>query len=166
MDMSSYTNSMSESKNIEARVGDTVKVYQRIKEGDKTRTQVFEGIVIARKHGKENGATITVRKISHGVGVERIFPIFLPTIEKNHPHSFLWNSRLGECDLRNPLTAKSSFSSGVNLYFGLVCQRMENSGWNWTPKTLGYLTCSMASTTLPSRDVAATRKPFPILAAL
>ena len=64
------------------RPGMTVKVHQKIKEGNKTRVQIFEGIVIARKHGSEPSATITVRKISNGVGVERIFPLYLPTIEK------------------------------------------------------------------------------------
>ena len=62
--------------------GDTVKVYQKIKEGDKDRTQVFEGQVISRKHGKEIGSTITVRKVISGVGVERIFPLHSPLIEK------------------------------------------------------------------------------------
>lgn len=62
--------------------GDTIRVYQKIKEGDKFRTQIFEGLVIARKHGSGDGATITVRKISSGVGVERIFPLRLPAIEK------------------------------------------------------------------------------------
>ena len=62
--------------------GDTVKVYQKIKEGEKTRTQAFEGIVIARKHGSEPGATITIRKMSGDIGVERTFPLYLPTIEK------------------------------------------------------------------------------------
>ncbi len=64
------------------RPGDTVKVFQKIKEKDKVKTQTFEGVVIARKHGKEIGATITVRKIIDGVGVEKIFPLHLPTIEK------------------------------------------------------------------------------------
>jgi len=64
------------------RSGDTVKVYQKIKEGDKERTQIFEGLVIARKHGQEMGSTITVRKIISGVGVERIFPLHSPVIEK------------------------------------------------------------------------------------
>ena len=64
------------------RAGDTVRVYQKIKEGEKTRTQAFEGIVIARKHGSEAGATITVRKMSGDFGVERVFPLYLPTIEK------------------------------------------------------------------------------------
>jgi large subunit ribosomal protein L19 len=62
--------------------GVTLRVHQKIKEGDKTRTQVFEGIVIARKHGSEPGATITVRKVTGGIGVEKTFPLYLPTIEK------------------------------------------------------------------------------------
>ncbi len=62
--------------------GWTVKVYQKIKEGDKTRTQAFEGLIIARKHGSEAGGTVTVRKVSDGIGVEKTFPVFLPTIDK------------------------------------------------------------------------------------
>lgn len=77
------------------RPGDTVKVHQKIpasakasakkaskKEGDKERTQVFEGVVLARKHGKGISSTITVRKIVKGIGVERIFPLHSPIIEK------------------------------------------------------------------------------------
>lgn len=64
------------------RPGMTLRVHQKIKEGNKTRIQVFEGLVIARKHGSGPSATITVRKISGGIGVERIFPLYLPTIEK------------------------------------------------------------------------------------
>ncbi|OHA50032.1 MAG: 50S ribosomal protein L19 [Candidatus Terrybacteria bacterium RIFCSPLOWO2_01_FULL_58_14] len=64
------------------RPGDTVRVFERIKEGGKARTAIFEGVVIARRHGSEPGATITVRKISFGVGVERVFPLYAPTIEK------------------------------------------------------------------------------------
>ncbi|OGZ36084.1 MAG: 50S ribosomal protein L19 [Candidatus Portnoybacteria bacterium RIFCSPLOWO2_01_FULL_43_11] len=66
----------------EIRPGYTIKVYQKIKEADKERIQLFEGLIIARKHGKGVNATITVRKISHGVGVERVFPIHSPLIEK------------------------------------------------------------------------------------
>ncbi len=62
--------------------GWTIKVFQKIKEGDKTRTQAFEGLIIARKHGGEAGGTVTVRKVSGGIGVEKIFPVFLPTINK------------------------------------------------------------------------------------
>ncbi len=62
--------------------GDTVRIYQKIKEGDKEKLQMFDGLVIARKHGKEMGSTITVRKVVLGVGVERIFPLHSPNIEK------------------------------------------------------------------------------------
>ena len=64
------------------RPGDTVRVHQKIKEGENEKTQTFEGIVIAKKHGKGISATITVRKEISGVGVEKIFPLHLPTIEK------------------------------------------------------------------------------------
>jgi len=66
----------------EIRPGDTVRVSQKIREGEKEKIQTFEGIVIARKHGKEAGATITVRREIAGIGVERIFPLHSPTIEK------------------------------------------------------------------------------------
>lgn len=61
--------------------GWTIRVNQRIKEGEKTRVQAFEGMVISQKHGKEAGATITVRKVSDNIGVEKTFPIYLPSIE-------------------------------------------------------------------------------------
>lgn len=64
------------------RPGWTIRVFQRIKEGEKNRVQAFEGIVISRKHGQEAGGTITVRKVSDGIGVEKTFPIYLPTIDK------------------------------------------------------------------------------------
>ncbi len=63
------------------RAGDTVKVFSRIKEGDKERIQVFEGVVIRKRKGN-TGATFTVRKVSYGVGVEKIFPFHSPTIDK------------------------------------------------------------------------------------
>lgn len=66
---------------IDIRPGDTVRVHVRIKEGDKARIQVFEGTVIALKRGGPR-TTITVRKVSHGMGVERIFPLFSPWLEK------------------------------------------------------------------------------------
>ena len=62
--------------------GSTVKVHQKIKEGDKERIQIFEGVIIAAKHGKGISATITVRKVVEGVGVERVFPIHSPAISK------------------------------------------------------------------------------------
>lgn len=69
-------------KALDMRVGDTVKVYQKIQEKGKTRLQVFEGMVLARKHGAEMGGTFTVRKTAGGYGVERIFPLFSPMIDK------------------------------------------------------------------------------------
>jgi len=70
-------------KMLDFKAGDTVRVWSKIvDEKGKSRLQAFEGIVLARKHGTEIGATFTVRKIASGVGVERIFPIFSPTIDK------------------------------------------------------------------------------------
>lgn len=69
-------------KNPEIRPGDTIRVHQKIKEGDKDRIQIFEGLVIARKHGVGINSNITVRKVVDGVGVERIFPTNSPSIEK------------------------------------------------------------------------------------
>ena len=69
-------------KNLDIRAGDTVRVMQKIKEGGKFRLQAFEGLVLARKHGTEAGATFTVRKVTGGVGVERIFPLYSPMIER------------------------------------------------------------------------------------
>ncbi len=63
------------------RIGDTVKVHVKIREGDKERIQIFEGLVI-RSHKAKMGATVTVRKVSYGVGVERIFPIHSPQIDR------------------------------------------------------------------------------------
>lgn len=77
-----------ERKALDIRSGDTVRVTQKIVEKDKksgkpkTRLQDFEGLCLAVKHGKEAGGTITLRKVASGVGVERIFPIYSPMIEK------------------------------------------------------------------------------------
>ena len=62
-------------------VGDTVKVHVKVKEGSRERIQVFEGTVIAKKHGGIE-ETITVRRLSYGVGVEKVFPVHSPSIEK------------------------------------------------------------------------------------
>lgn len=69
-------------KKLAFRAGDTVKVMQKVVEKGKTRLQAFEGLVIARKHGTEAGATFTVRRVASGVGVERIFPLYSPMIDK------------------------------------------------------------------------------------
>ena len=79
-----------ERKNLDLRAGDSVRVWQKIierivekdKVKEKSRLQAFEGLVLARKHGTEAGATFTVRRVIDGVGVERIFPLYAPTIDK------------------------------------------------------------------------------------
>lgn len=79
-----------ERKNLDLRAGDSVRVWQKItdrvvekdKVKEKSRLQAFEGLVLARKHGAEAGGTFTVRRVIDGVGVERIFPLYTPTIDK------------------------------------------------------------------------------------
>lgn len=78
---------MSEDKRLELRPGMIVVVHQIIKEKnakgeEKERIQLFEGTILAVKHGKEAGATVTVRKVSNGIGVEKIFPIHSPVVAK------------------------------------------------------------------------------------
>jgi large subunit ribosomal protein L19 len=74
---------MEDRKNLGVAAGDTVRVHQKIKDDKgKTRLQVFEGLVLARKHGSEAGATFTVRKMVDGIGVEKIFPLYSPMIDK------------------------------------------------------------------------------------
>ena len=68
-------------KSLDMKPGDTVRVALKIQEKGKTRLQTFEGMVLARKHGTESGATFTVRRVSRGIGVERIFPLFSPNID-------------------------------------------------------------------------------------
>lgn len=65
----------------EINIGDTVKVHVKIKEGDRERIQIFEGTVIAKKHGGVN-ETFTVRRVAYGVGVERVFPVHSPNVAK------------------------------------------------------------------------------------
>lgn len=69
-------------KNLGLRAGDTVRVHQKIKDKGKIRIQIFEGVVLARKHGDEPGATFTVRKVVDGIGVEKIYPLYTPMIDK------------------------------------------------------------------------------------
>lgn len=79
-----------ERKNLSLQAGDTVRVWQKItdrvvekdKVKEKSRLQAFEGLVLARKHGTEAGGSFTVRRVVDGVGVERIFPLYTPTIDK------------------------------------------------------------------------------------
>jgi large subunit ribosomal protein L19 len=69
-------------KELDFKAGDTVRVWSKILEKGKTRLQAFEGLVLCRKHGTESGATFTIRKVASGVGVERIFPLYSPNVDK------------------------------------------------------------------------------------
>ena len=69
-------------KTTDIKPGMYLRVYQKVKEGEKTRTQRIEGLVLSRKHKNEPGATFTIRRIIKGVGVEWVLPLFSPTIEK------------------------------------------------------------------------------------
>ncbi|MDP3957840.1 MAG: 50S ribosomal protein L19 [bacterium] len=69
-------------KRIDFASGDTVRVWSKILEKGKTRLQAFEGLVLSRKHGAEPGASFTVRKVTSGVGVERIYPLYSPNIDR------------------------------------------------------------------------------------
>lgn len=69
-------------KSLDFKAGDTVRVWNKIMEKGKIRLQAFEGLVLSRKHGTESGATFTIRKVASGVGVERIFPLYSPNIDK------------------------------------------------------------------------------------
>ncbi len=71
-----------ERKKLDIRAGDIVRVHQKITEKGKIRIQLFEGLVLARKHGTEAGATFTVRATLSGIGVEKVFPLYSPVIDK------------------------------------------------------------------------------------
>lgn len=78
-----FTNvDMASRKKLDFKAGDSVRVWNKIQEKGKTRLQAFEGLVLSRKHGAESGATFTIRKVASGVGVERIFPLYSPNIDK------------------------------------------------------------------------------------
>ena len=79
----------------QVQVGDTVRVHVKVKEGSRERIQVFEGTVIAKKHGGIE-ETITVRRISYGVGVEKVFPVHSPSIQTIEPvrHGFVRRAKL------------------------------------------------------------------------
>ena len=84
------TNETTTKNEVDLKPGMTVKVHKTIKEvnakgEEKSRTQVFEGIILAKRHGQESGNTITVRKISDGIGVEKIFPLNSPLVTKIEP---------------------------------------------------------------------------------
>ena len=79
--MQAFTDKYKKAEPPVVEVGDTVRVHLKVKEGNRERIQVFEGTVIAKKHGGIE-ETFTVRRISYGVGVEKVFPVHAPSIEK------------------------------------------------------------------------------------
>ena len=79
--MQSFTQKHLKAEPPVVTVGDTVRVHLKVKEGDRERIQIFEGTVIAKKHGGIE-ETFTVRRISYGIGVEKVFPLHAPSIEK------------------------------------------------------------------------------------
>ena len=79
--MQAFTEKYKKAEPPVVAVGDTVRVHLKVKEGNRERIQVFEGIVIAKKHGGIE-ETFTVRRVSYGVGVEKVFPVHAPSIEK------------------------------------------------------------------------------------
>ena len=79
--MQAFNNKYLKAEPPVAEVGDTVRVHLKVKEGNRERIQVFEGTVIAKKHGGIE-ETFTVRRVSYGVGVEKVFPVHAPSIEK------------------------------------------------------------------------------------
>ena len=79
--MKAFTEKYTKAEPPVANVGDTVRVHLKVKEGNRERIQVFEGTVIAKKHGGIE-ETFTVRRVSYGVGVEKVFPVHSPAVEK------------------------------------------------------------------------------------
>ena len=79
--MKAFTEKYKKAEPPVVAIGDTVKVHLKVKEGNRERIQVFEGTVIAKKHGGIE-ETFTVRRISYGIGVEKVFPVHAPSIEK------------------------------------------------------------------------------------
>lgn len=79
--MQAFTEKYKKAEPPVVAIGDTVRVHLKVKEGNRERIQVFEGTVIAKKHGGI-GETVTVRRLSYGVGVEKVFPLHAPTVEK------------------------------------------------------------------------------------
>ena len=107
--------------------GDTVRVHVKIREGDKERIQVFEGVVISRR-GSESGGTFTVRKVSSGVGVERIFPLQSPAVAKVEIKSRGHVRRARLDDLRNLTGKKSRLRSKLRDLSGLLAPSETDVG--------------------------------------
>ncbi len=103
------------------RPGDTVRVHVRVKEGDKERTQVFEGVVLRRRRGGAS-ASFTVRKVSYGVGVERIFPVESPSVQKVEIKSRGHVRRSRLYYLRNLRGKKARLRSKLRDLSGLISE--------------------------------------------
>ena len=104
----------------EVQVGDTIRVHLKVKEGNRERIQVFEGTVIAKKHGGIE-ETFTVRRISYGIGVEKVFPVHSPAIEKielvrhgkvRRAKLYYLRDRFGKAAKVNPLKASKRAAKG------------------------------------------------------
>jgi large subunit ribosomal protein L19 len=104
------------------RPGDLVRVHQKIKEGDKERIQIFEGVVIARKHGKGISSTITVRKVVEQIGVEKIFPVHSPSLAKIE---VVKSSKVRRSKLYYLRTAKGTKAKLKNKEFAAVIVEKE-----------------------------------------
>ena len=89
--MQAFTEKYKKAEPPVVAIGDTVRVHLKVKEGNRERIQVFEGTVIAKKHGGIE-ESFTVRRISYGVGVEKVFPVHAPSVEKIQPglHPAAW----------------------------------------------------------------------------
>ena len=111
----------------EVQVGDTVRVHVRIKEGSRERIQVFEGTVIARKHGGI-GETITVRRISYGVGCEKVFPLHSPNVAmiETVRHGKVRRAKLYYLRDRMGKAAKIK-EKGIGAYQGGTCNETDRS---------------------------------------
>ena len=110
-----------EATNVKIKPGAVVRVHERVKEGDKERVSQFEGIVLARKHGNEAGASFTVRATVAGVGVEKVYPIHSPMIQKVevksspkkvHRAKLYYIRGLSKKEIRQRVTAGAEARSG------------------------------------------------------
>lgn len=133
------------------RSGDTVAVHYKIKEGDKERIQVFKGTVISRR-GSGTGKTFTVRKISSGIGVERVFPLHSPNIEKIERVS-MGRVRRNKLNYLRDLTGKSTRIKTRLGEKGLVAE--ETAGGETTETEKPIETAAPA----PAEEAALEKKP-------
>lgn len=125
------------------RVGDVLKIHQRIREGGKERIQIFEGLVIAKKHGTGLNGTFTVRRIASGVGVERVYPIHTPTIAKIERVRTSKVRRAKLYFLRGRVGKKARLKT-IDAY----------TAWEETPETDVIPEDSAADLTVPATDEA------------